>query len=140
MEERREVKTFEVDFKCPKCGAGYLRPTGIVCDNNPPTYPHKCTNCNYNKVIKGHKYPYLVYEPLFNEIEIQDGNTINIIHRDNSNEIHTGDIKVSENWEIEYKIVDKEINKYRTETQEDRNNQEVTKNNINNYVKKESGK
>jgi hypothetical protein len=130
MEEKREVRTFEVDYKCPKCDVGYLRPTGIVCDNNPPTYPHKCTNCDYNKVIKDHKYPYLVYEPVFNGIEIQDGNTINIIHRDNSNEIHTGDIKVSENVEI---------NKYRTETQEDRNNQEVTKN-INNYVKKESGK
>ena len=129
MEEKKEVRTFKVDFKCPKCGAGYLRPTGIVCDNNPPTYPHKCTNCNYNKVIKGHKYPYLVYEPLFNEIEIQDGNTINIIHRDNSNEIHTGDIKVSENIEI---------NKYRVEIPFDLKDKSIKE--INNYVKKESGK
>jgi hypothetical protein len=139
MEEKREVRTFEVDYRCPKCSAGYLRPTGIVCDNNPPTYPHKCTNCDYSKVIKDHKYPYLVYEPVFDEIRMQhnnnnnNNNTVDIIHRDNKNymEIHTGDIKVSENVEI---------NKYRTETQEDRNNQEVTKNYINNYVKKESSK
>ena len=129
MEERKEVKTFEVDFKCPKCNIGYLRPTGIVCDNNPPTYPHKCNNCDYSKVMKGHKYPYLVYEPVFNGIEIQDGNTINIIHRNNSSEIHTGDIKVNEN-------IEKNI--YRVEIPPDLKDKSIKE--IDNYVKKESGK
>ena len=129
MEERKEVRTFEVDYKCPKCSTGYLRPIGIVCDNNPPTYPHKCNNCDYSKVMKGHKYPYLVYEPVFNGIEIQDGNTINIIHRNNSSEIHTGDIKVNEN-------IEKNI--YRVEIPPDLKDKSIKE--IDNYVKKESGK
>jgi DNA-directed RNA polymerase subunit RPC12/RpoP len=98
MEERREVKTFEIDYKCPKCGIGYLRPIGIIVDNSPLTYPHKCNNCDYKEIIKGHKYPYLVYEPLFDGIQIQHGNTIDIIHRDCycHDEIHVGDINVKE--------------------------------------------
>lgn len=61
-EERREVKTFEVDMICDKCGKGFMRPAGnIVLATYPIQYPHECTNCgnreNYTK-----KYPYTEYE------------------------------------------------------------------------------
>ena len=103
MEERQEVKTFEVDYKCPKCGIGYLRPTGIISDNIPLTYPHKCNNCNYTELMKGYKYPYVIYEPITNEIHIQNGNNIDIIFRDNKNddEIHIGNIEVKKNTQKE---------------------------------------
>ena len=98
MEERQEVKTFEVDYKCPKCGVGYLRPIGIIVDISPLKYPHKCNNCDYKEIISGHKYPYVVYEPVSNEIHIQNGNNIDIIFHDNKNEdeIHIGNIEVKE--------------------------------------------
>lgn len=98
MEERREVKTFEVDYKCPKCGIGYLRPIGIISDNSPLTYPHKCNNCNYTELMKGYKYPYIIYELVSNEIHIQKCNNIDIIFRDNKNddELHIGNIEVKE--------------------------------------------
>ena len=66
MEEKKEVRTFEVDFKCPKCDIGYIRPTGIPVGGNPIQYPHKCNNCDYYEIMKGYQYPYHVYEPLFN--------------------------------------------------------------------------
>jgi hypothetical protein len=77
MEEKRQVKTFEVDYKCPKCGIGYLRPTGIAVGGFPMQYPHSCNNpeCDYHEIMKGYQYPYLVYEPLNNGITmIMDGN------------------------------------------------------------------
>src|ERR1035437_1371706 len=78
MEERQEVKTIQVDYKCPRCPTGYLRPTGIICDNNPPTYPHKCNNpeCDYSKIMKNKQYPYIEHEPLDSSIQIRDGNNI----------------------------------------------------------------
>ena len=78
MEERQKVKTIQVDYKCPRCPTGYLRPTGIVCDNNPPTYPHKCNNpdCDYSKIMKNKKYPYIEYEPHDSSVQIREGNNI----------------------------------------------------------------
>jgi hypothetical protein len=74
MEEKREVKTFELDYKCPKCGIGYMRPTGIAVGGTPMQYPHRCNNCEYHKIIHGYMYPYLVYEPKHNGIiVIMDG-------------------------------------------------------------------
>jgi len=78
MEERQEVKTIQVDYKCPRCPTGYLRPTGIMCNNHPPIYPHKCNNpdCDYSKTIKNKKYPYVEYEPFNSDVQIREGNTI----------------------------------------------------------------
>jgi len=131
-EERREVKTFEVDYKCPKCGAGYLRPTGIAVGGEPIQYPHKCNNCDYREVMKGYKYPYLVYEPVSTLVYLQFGNSVDIAHGKDfydNNEIHTNNINVVENTrpnefqiEIPFDLKDKPMNE------------------INNYVKKESGK
>ena len=82
MEVKREVRTFEVDFKCPKCGIGYLRPTGIAVGGTPIQYPHKCNNpdCDYHEIIKGYVYPYLVYEPLFTGIYMKYGDSVEYVH------------------------------------------------------------
>ena len=58
-QEIRKVEVVQVDEKCPTCGTGYMRPTGIVLTSNPPQYPHKCTNCGYEQTYP-QKYPYTV--------------------------------------------------------------------------------
>jgi hypothetical protein len=62
MEQIKEVRTVQVDYKCPKCEQGYLRPTGICHPMNPPLYPHKCTNCEYGETFSDKKYPYINYQ------------------------------------------------------------------------------
>jgi len=64
MEQRIEVKTIQVDFKCPKCISGFLRPTGMVLSTYPPQYPHKCNNpnCDYHERFMEVSYPYTTYE------------------------------------------------------------------------------
>jgi len=61
MEEREKVKTIKVDYKCPKCDVGYLRPSGTVLTSYPPQYPHKCTECDYTENFN-RTYPYIEYE------------------------------------------------------------------------------
>ena len=80
--ERKEVRVFQIDYRCPKCGKGYLRPTGIVCSANPPVRPHKCTNpdCDYAETITGNAYPYIEYEPIDRRIQIMNGNTVVYMH------------------------------------------------------------
>ena len=43
MTEVRNVNMQQVDERCPKCGKGWMRDTGIVLTSNPPKFPHKCT-------------------------------------------------------------------------------------------------
>ena len=61
MEIKKEVKTVEIDYKCPKCKVGRLRPTGVKQMTYPPKYPHKCTNCDYTETFRN-TYPYIDYE------------------------------------------------------------------------------
>ncbi len=63
MEIRKELKTFQVDYKCPKCENGYLRSNGIVLTSDPPQYPHICNNekCDHSETFKK-IYPYIDYE------------------------------------------------------------------------------
>lgn len=63
MEEEREVKTFRVDFRCPKCGIGYLRHNGAVLTSHPAQYPHSCQDqlCGYTQSFP-HTYPYIRHE------------------------------------------------------------------------------
>ncbi len=61
MEEIKEVKTVKVDYKCPKCEQGYLRPTGQCYTTNPPQYPHICIHCAYGETFMGKTYPYVDY-------------------------------------------------------------------------------
>ena len=73
MEIRKRVHTVKVDYKCPKCPSGFLRPTGTVLTSNPPQYPHKCYNpdCDYGETFVDKSYPHLEYvldEPDFPSI------------------------------------------------------------------------
>ena len=63
MEEKTIVKTFQVDFACPKCINGYLRPTGKTFLTAPLKYEHICNNanCSYTETFTK-TYPYIDYE------------------------------------------------------------------------------
>ena len=62
METKKDLRTIEVDYECPNCEVGKLRPTGKKLLSNPPQYPHKCTECEYKETFRGKTYPYIVYE------------------------------------------------------------------------------
>lgn len=57
MPEPRQVTSTQVDERCPVCGNGWMRPTGVV--PSPRQYEHKCTSCDY-KQIYSVRYPYIV--------------------------------------------------------------------------------
>jgi hypothetical protein len=57
MEEEKEVKVFKIDFKCPKCENGYLRPTGNILTSYSPQIPHKCSHCEYYETFSDMYYP-----------------------------------------------------------------------------------
>lgn len=57
MEERKEVKTYKVEYKCPECNKGHLYPTDRVLLSSPPQYPHECDYCGFKKTFRGVKYP-----------------------------------------------------------------------------------
>jgi ribosomal protein S27AE len=59
MPEVRNIGTQHVDERCPKCGQGYMRPTGIVQDTNPPLFEHSCNQCG-NVSFYTVRYPYIV--------------------------------------------------------------------------------
>ncbi len=61
METTKEVKAVRVDYKCPNCQQGYLRPTGTVYTTYPPQIPHKCTHCDYGETFSDKRYPYIDY-------------------------------------------------------------------------------
>lgn len=62
METTKEVKTIQVDYDCPKCEVGKLRPTGQKLLSYPLQYPHKCTECDFTETFRGKTYPYIIYE------------------------------------------------------------------------------
>lgn len=66
METKTIVHPVMIDYKCPKCDIGYLRPTGTVFACDPPHYPHSCNNpnCYYGETIRDKQYPYIEYEPV----------------------------------------------------------------------------
>lgn len=63
MEERQEVKTYRIRYKCPNCETGYLIPTGRVLTSYPAQYPHKCdAGCGHTQTFRV-KYPHHTTEP-----------------------------------------------------------------------------
>jgi hypothetical protein len=64
MEVSEQVQTFEIDFQCPICNKGFLRPTGTVLTTYPAQYPHKCNNllCDYMETFYK-TYPFTMYKP-----------------------------------------------------------------------------
>jgi hypothetical protein len=66
MEKKTEVKVYQVDYICDKCGGGKVLYTGKVFPMNPPLYESKCKKCG--EVYRMRKtYPMVVHE----EIESQ---------------------------------------------------------------------
>lgn len=65
MEKETEVKMVEVDYQCPECKTGKLRPTGQCFATNPPQYPHNCNNddCDYGSTFNV-SYPYINYRKI----------------------------------------------------------------------------
>ena len=61
MPEIREVKTQQVDERCPKCGNGFMRPNGLVKTSNPPKYPHSCNAGCGHTADYGVRYPYIIH-------------------------------------------------------------------------------
>lgn len=65
MEQEKEVRVIQVDYKCPKCEMGHLRGTGTVLSCMPPIFPSKCNNnnCDYGENLR-RSYPYIKYEEI----------------------------------------------------------------------------
>lgn len=61
MEEKKEVKTFIINYKCDKCATGNLKSTGVALMCNPPKYYHYCNLCHNKKTLKN-KYPIITHE------------------------------------------------------------------------------
>jgi predicted RNA-binding Zn-ribbon protein involved in translation (DUF1610 family) len=62
MEERQEIKTYRIRFKCPNCVIGYLNATGRIVNTSPLTYLHRCDVCGYEETFNK-KYPRQISEP-----------------------------------------------------------------------------
>ena len=67
MKEIVNVKPVKIDYKCPKCNIGYLRPNGIIShygELNQPHHQHNCNNpiCDYVETFNIY-YPYIDYIP-----------------------------------------------------------------------------
>ena len=61
--ERKLVQTFEEDYQCDKCHAGYMRHTGIVLDSYPPIYPHVCNNSGCDNTLNfNFAYPRVIHQ------------------------------------------------------------------------------
>ena len=61
MEERFEVRTYEVEYYCDECQHGKMIPTGKVFMTHPPKYEHTCDTCDLIKTFKK-QYPVLMYD------------------------------------------------------------------------------
>ena len=55
--EVKEVKVQQVDERCPICGKGWMRPTGVSLTSS--SHEHKCTNCDYKQSYPL-RYPYII--------------------------------------------------------------------------------
>lgn len=61
-EQSREVKTFKMTLKCPKCLSGEMRYNGKAVQlTSPPRHSHQCTHCADEDYFTK-TYPYTYYE------------------------------------------------------------------------------
>lgn len=58
MEDKIEVKTFEIDYTCDHCETGLMRPSGAVILQNGFQFPHTCNYCGQRENYPV-TYPYL---------------------------------------------------------------------------------
>jgi len=63
MIETTKIQPVKVDYKCPVCKQGYLRPTGRTLMTHPAKYPHRCNkqDCDFEETFSGIQYPYIDY-------------------------------------------------------------------------------
>jgi hypothetical protein len=59
MPEIRDMNVKQADERCPVCGNGWMRPTGIVLTSQPPHFEHKCNACDYKQNYTV-RYPYVI--------------------------------------------------------------------------------
>lgn len=64
MEVRKQVIPYVIDYRCPICDEGYMRPVGTVLTTSPPQIPHGCNNdnCQHIESFVDVSYPYMDYE------------------------------------------------------------------------------
>jgi ribosomal protein L37AE/L43A len=60
MEKRQEVRTVQVDYECPSCKSGFLKPNGQGFLTNPMQYGHECKVCGFTQTLS-RTYPYIDY-------------------------------------------------------------------------------
>lgn len=61
MKKLFKTNTRHIDYRCPNCQNGWMRPTGTVLVSDPPKFPHKCIQCGYEEIFDV-KYPYTVHK------------------------------------------------------------------------------
>lgn len=84
MEIRTEVKTYMVEYRCPKCLNGKLIYTQFSQQTlelkqfhhnleNMKIYLHKCdySECGHTEEIAGKKYPTIIYECIYDNYQPQ---------------------------------------------------------------------
>jgi len=59
MERPNKTNTRYIDYRCPKCQNGWMRPTGLTSPS--PKFLHECTQCGYEEAFDI-KYPHMIYE------------------------------------------------------------------------------
>lgn len=64
-EFKREVKTYRVDYRCPKCNDGCMEPTGLAHEQ----YEHMCNNIQcQNTEWLARVYPAIEYHTIPTEV------------------------------------------------------------------------
>jgi predicted RNA-binding Zn-ribbon protein involved in translation (DUF1610 family) len=61
MEVKREVKSYLIEFRCPKCNQADMVRKNLILTTHPPKYPHYCPSCSHELVLDKH-YPFTQYE------------------------------------------------------------------------------
>jgi predicted Zn-ribbon and HTH transcriptional regulator len=51
--------TRHIDYRCPKCQTGWMRPTGLTSPSS--KFLHECNQCGYEAAFDI-KYPHAIYE------------------------------------------------------------------------------
>ena len=57
---QRPLRPIRVDYRCDKCDAGHMRPTGVMLLSDPPKFPHQCEVCGEAQTFT-EKYPTIQY-------------------------------------------------------------------------------
>jgi hypothetical protein len=109
METKQQVEVFLINKKCPKCNEGDMIFDGNSFTAGITVYSHICNQCGYKDAYANQKYPKIEYEPISPVLDV-------VI--DPEKVITVDPLMIQEDGKI------------RTETDEDRQKQEIEKNKI----------